>query len=60
MPSKYLMTNCLLNRKKKNFEVLPVKEWRRDAAKHGPGETEALRPPSDMERDEPKLSEEWS
>jgi hypothetical protein len=59
MPSKYLMTNCLLV-KEEILEVLPVKEWHRDAAKHGPGETEALRPPSDMERDEPKLSEEWS
>jgi len=38
----------------------PASELRREAAKQGPGETDVLRQPSDMESDDPRLSDEWS
>jgi hypothetical protein len=39
---------------------LLVNEWRREAMKQGPGEADELRQPSDMDSDEPKLSDDWS
>ena len=41
--------------------MLQASELRREWAKQvGPGETDVLRQPSDIERDDPRLSDEWS